>query len=418
VASSGLAIRDRKIFQKVFEIPVRCIKGAMRPHGAFAGATALPRMRVSLETVVQYASRYVYVNSASGVAPSKRFVWDWKEILRWEIEKYWSVDLTSADPKIETLFQEKKAFSSEHGKRSGEYMAYGFALAFIDRLLRIHPQRVLFFAASGSRADFHLPIILPGGSRAGLEARSRGYLREPSTKDRTAIAGKKAPAVGAPAHPGRGLVVYFLHGTDVVDGTDYGPQNETQLFLVDPADDAGVASELETQVAAVTNYLQLTERIGLHVYSKILQSALRTYEAFGELRADGDPYEPDFTHASPGAHPIRREYGGRWFVGRYFSSLVAEGITREQARLRMASGDYGTYSFEGLAIAVLRLIAVHDWSGLAAYSHYDDHGAEVADRFEEIRAVVFGDGFCSDDLELDESHEKEVHDVRVSFNLD
>jgi hypothetical protein len=417
MASSGLAIQNRSIFRKAFEISVRSINGSMRPQGAFAGATGVHRMRVSLETVVQYASRYVYVNSGSGAVPSTRFARDWKEILRWEVDRFWAVDLSGADPKIETLFQAKKSFSQEHGQRSGEHLAYGFALAFIDRLLNIHPQRVLFFAASGARADFHLPIILPDGSRAGLEARSRGYVREPKAEDITAIKAKKAPAKGAVAHPGRGLVVYFLHGAKITKSKGYGPQNQTQLFLVDPVGDAGAYSDLETQVTAVRNYLQLTERIGLHVYTQILQSALKSHKENGELRAQPQPYEPDFGRPSP-THPIRREFGGRMFVGRFFSSLVAEGITPEQARARMAGGDYGTYSFEGLAIDVLRLIALHDWAGLAAYSHYGNERPEATDALEDVRAVVFGDGFCADDLELDESHAREVHDVKVSFGLE
>jgi len=413
----GLGIQDRTVFRRPFDIPVRCINGSLRPAGAFANATSIHNVRVSLETVVQYASRYLFVNPGGGASPSTRFARDWKEILRWEIEKFWIVDLSTTAPKIGTRFESAKAYSAEHGKRSGEYMAYGFALAFIDRLLRIHPQRVLFFAASEARADFHLPIILPDGKRAGLEARSRGYFREPGADDVAAIWGKKSPSKVGVIRPGRGLVVYLLHGLGTTKSRDYGTQNQTQLFLVDPIDDSGAASEMDAEVAAVRNYLQLTQRIGLHHYSEILEGALTNWEFRGDLRANRSPYEPDFTMRMPGVHPDSREYGGVRFIGRVFSSLLAEGITKERAIARMASGDYGFYSFEGLAVSVLRLIALQRWAELASYSHYHDHPAETAVQFEELQAVVFGDGFCSEDLELDETHEKEIEEVKRSFGI-
>jgi hypothetical protein len=102
------------------------------------------------------------------------------------------------------------------------------------------------------------------------------------------------------------------------------------------------------------------------------------------------------------------------FVGRFFSSLVAEGISLQQAQARMDAGDFGTYSFEGLAIEVLRLIALHDWAALAAYSHFGDALRSDVTALEE-RAIAFGDGFCADDIELDESYVREVNDVRLSF---
>lgn len=124
MTSSGLTIRNRSVFRSAFEIPVRCINGSMRPQGAFHKATAIAGMRVSLETVVQYASRYLYVNTASGSGPSARLAREWKEILRWEVDTFWRLNLSGSHPQMETLFQATKAFSHEHGQRCGEYLAW------------------------------------------------------------------------------------------------------------------------------------------------------------------------------------------------------------------------------------------------------------------------------------------------------
>jgi hypothetical protein len=318
---------------------------------------------VKLDEAIQAADRHIYVQ---GRPPNPlAFVEDWINVLRWEVNNLWDVR-----PAENCYLRDRtRNLTHEHYKRSGEILAEGLAIAFLENRLKLPRQRFFFINGGGTRPDLvvqlkprHCSALLHDRLRFMVEVRSRQHMSNLSAEDRKELKKKKA----SPGMAGV-LAIYCCYG----EGEHRNKSARTRIHLADPpGNDLPKVSEAEVGEIAIHHYLRITSQIGLWAHRDHLY---RAAEARG---IDA----PSFTRAGLRAIHIgiRRSEGGEWFRGREFnelvflasltpSSIAERDSIRDRVRRRVNAGELGAMVFRGLNERVLRLIEASDWLGLAEY---------------------------------------------------
>lgn len=318
---------------------------------------------VTLDRAIQAADRHVYVQ---GEPPNPlSFVEDWINLLRWEVSNLWEVQAAQSC----YLRDRSRNLTHEHYKRSGEILAEGMAIAFLEDRLGVPRQRFFFVNGNKARPDFvvklkarHRTALLVNRLRFMVEVRSRSRMRNLTAADRKELAKKKAAAGAAGV-----LAVYCCYGAGKhKDGTA-----RTRFHLADPPANGGrEATDSEVAEIVIHHYLRITSQLGLWRHRDHLLRVVRATGATAPLFPQVDPRAVQFG--------VRRRNGGQTYRGREFNELlelasrrpttVAErDATQDRIRRRVAAGEFGAMVFRGLNEEVLRLIEESDWLRLAEY---------------------------------------------------
>lgn len=356
---------------------------------------------VTLDQAIQAADRHVYVQ---GQPPNPvAFVEDWINLLRWEVSTLWEV--RAADSSY--LRDVGRNLTHEHYKRSGEVLAEGLAIVFLEERLGIPRQRFFFVNGSGLRPDFvvklkprHCRALLHNRLRFMLEVRSRSNMRSLSARDRRELAGKKTLRRAAGV-----LAVYACYG----DGRHRDGTARTRLHLADPPGDEGrEASDGEVSEIVIHHYLRITSQLGLWHHRDHLLRAAKNID--GELQ--------NFSRSNQQTIPsiVRRKAGNQTYQGREFNELIAlashspataaeHDSIRERIKRRVSAGEFGGMVFRGLNETVLRFIEESSWLKLAEYQDADakefkvDHWIRSDGVFRSEVAIESGSDLAKDLVE-------------------
>lgn len=323
---------------------------------------------VAIDEAIQAADRHVYVQ---GHPPNPlKFVEEWINLLRWEVNNLWEIRPAESC----YLWHSGLNLTHEHYKRSGEIIAEGIAIAFLESRLKVPRQRFFFINGAGARPDFivklkarHRTALLHNRLRFMVEVRSRQSMCNLSADDHSKLAAKKAVCGMAGV-----LAVYCCYGP----GKHRNGNSRTRIHLADPpGDDPQPASDAEIAEIAIHHYLRITSQIGLWRHRDHL---LRAAEARGIAAARfKQPAESDIRLG------VVRSERAQAFRGREFNDLLAMASdmprsvaerdeTRRRIRRRVEAGELGSMVFRGLNEKTLQLIEASDWEGL---SNYNDAGA-------------------------------------------
>ena len=317
----------------------------------------------TLDQAIQAADRHVYVHGQPRNPLS--FVEDWINLLRWEVNNLWEVQAA------QSCYQRNRGrnLTHEHYKRSGEILAEGVAIAFLEDRLRVPRQRFFFVNGSDARPDFvvklkarHRTALLLNRMRFMLEVRSRSGMRNLTAADRSELANKKT-AMGAAGV----LAVYCCYGA----GSHRDGTSRTRIHLADPpGDETREVSDADVSGTTIHHYLRITSQLGLWRHRDHL---LRVAQAREDTKVRFPKLESHFIEFGVGRPEDGQTYRGREFndllelASSEPKTLAERDATRERIRRRVNAGEFGAMVFRGLNEDVLRMIEDSDWLRLADY---------------------------------------------------
>lgn len=320
----------------------------------------------TMDQAIQAADRHLYIHGKPDNPLA--FVEDWINLLRWEVNNLWSIDVPNSHYERNTT----RNLTHEHYKRSGEILAEGIAIAFLEETLGVPRQSFYFISGSDARPDF---VIQPASSQrmalayAGssffLEVRSRSgrSMRNLHDKDREDLTKKKSAVTGIAGV----LAVYCMYG----QGKHKDDTARSRIHLADPpVDEASKLSEVDTAAVAISHYLRLTSQLGLWDHRDHLLRA-------AEVARKGSM--PTAKMNITGILPtVKRLYEDAIYRGRMFSDLqwlaaqqptTLDEKTRisEKVSKRIKAGDLGSLVFRGINVEVIELIEQARYLELAKY---------------------------------------------------
>jgi hypothetical protein len=363
-------------FQQYIELPVSVdAKSPLKGRLPSVLPTPIPPFRFRMMEAIRAVERHVFVEGLSDNPIP--LVESAVAAFTWEFDTFWTVDALrdAYYPKMKAL-----SLTIEHVARSGELIAEGIALQFLEQRLGVSRALCRFIAPNGNkpRLDYEftpihgtiLSTCYPGLPKMQVEVRSRKETDRLKSKDRTRLTKKKK---GKPK--GHTLAIYCCYGEPT---TKFSPQ----IILADPDGPPDIATEEDASDAALINYERITGRIGLWYHNALIRSEIRTRRI--DVVLPSQLYEQQIAPPRP---PLSsRSSGGRRYRGRDFSDRILEaelGIESAQAALlRIDRGDLGVLTFHGLNSVALERIEEGDWHGLTRF--LDDSHSEDA--------VITGDG--------------------------
>lgn len=342
----------------------------------------------TLDQAIVTAERHMFIlDPASKVInlnPSK-LVSDWVNLLRWEVGAFWQVIRGSPD-QITT----KAQFTHEHPKRSGEMLAEGISLLFLEDRMKYPPQCFWFYKGAKARPDFIFDSTFRGmggmwnGSQFGVEARCRSSQANLHGVDEDDLQAKKA------ANPNLSCVlgVYFFHGQGP-HASNSAPM--TRIHLADPEGQGRSMHDYERAWVIINHYLGVVSRIGMWEHRDHLSQCLHDAASGLYPKRHLSPQDPK---------AIRRVVHGPlgWprdkknFVGRHFNTLLEMAcerpadqheyrLIRQRVQAALDSGSFGYHVFRGLRKDVVAFLADAKWRELEQYRDKDtgihDHGVTI-----------------------------------------
>jgi hypothetical protein len=355
-----------------------------------------------LQDVVVAASRFLFVRSDPSAPPSN-MVQEWQAILAWEIEHFWDVDISTSS--LESTYAATGIFTTEHSTRSGEHLAAGIALLYVDQLPWMNVAACEFFQGSGARPDFVLPISLENNKLVGLEARCRAYTA--SLDEETEV----KPIEAKKDHPDfdEMLAVYWHYGRPLVRGSSVTKhKSRTRLLVLDPRGEGRVQPESRRKLTILKNYLRICAEIGLWFYRDRIGAAIKAVELSVPLP---DPADRAFVLHWPYYHPQTERFGDSDYVGRQFSTALAAaaGTRQGQRRELLQSEGLGSYGFVGINAEILRAINDGDWDALFGFRDRLAHSGAAGP------ATILSDGYCTRWRPITDPESREASDVRSSM---
>jgi hypothetical protein len=349
-------------FKRTITIPVE--EDADLPLTAALRAQLTPGNSFSftLDDAIAAGDRFLAIH---GQPPNPaQVVSDWLNMLRWEFSTYWEspggnwYDVRQGGP---------VAFSSEHPKRSGELLAHGVAILFLERRLRIARSRFFFLDGATARPDFMVrlqrsaqrTVLLRDRHRMGLEVRSRYRVQKVPCGDVAKLQQKKLALANT-------VAVYCAYGAP----TEVRNEQRTRILLADPDGEGEVAEGPEVARIIFGHYVGVTARLGVWDVRTALE------EMLAALNAGGPMPEPRPRPARRGVVRVlnREVIGGRTYEGRFFSELLvrhAQGLLSDEERnLLIRTGRLGRVFFAGIRQDVLELLESFDLRALEGF--FDD----------------------------------------------
>jgi hypothetical protein len=388
-------------FMTPMTVPVDLVPGKP-PAGVFAGLHPPTPFAFRLQDVVVAASRFLFVRSVPSALPTN-MVQEWQAILAWEIEHFWDVNVAASS--FESTYAAAGIFTTEHSTRSGEHLAAGIALLYVDQLPWMTVAACEFFPGSGARPDFVLPINLANNKLVGLEARCRAYVASLDQKTEVeSIEAKKE-------HPefDEMLAVYFHYGQPLARTSSVTKhKSRTRLLVLDPRGEGRMQPEARRRLTILTNYLRICSEVGLRFYPDRIRAAMDAVELSVPLPG---PSEREFVLHRPTYHPQVERFGDSNYVGRHFSTALAAaaGLRETQRRELLQTEGLGSYGFVGINSEVLRVINDGDWDALFGFrdrlAHSDAAGP----------ATILSDGYCTHWRPITDPESREASDVRSSM---
>ena len=330
------------------------------------------------EQVLSAAERHVFIEGEPDNPID--LVEDWITALKWEMDAFWIISSHA-----NTYYPKDKrhgiSLTGEHWKRSGEYIAEGIAIAFLEARLGLSRARFAFYSPRDMkpRPDFiltpqpsdRLMVLYPGQASLGVEIRSRSRWNSIHKSDHLDLNDKKT-RFGRTNQ----LSVYCSYGERS------GRYAGCRLILGDPPGDGVIFEAEDVRNVAIRSYLDVCRRIGLWSYARVLQARLRGQELNLE---PGPDVATGAVRLVSRLAPNGSRYRGREFATFYSDAVNDIEATEERVNIRAQSGDLGTIVFRGVNTDVLDLIESQDWDGLVRF--YDPASAEV----HEGRTIT-GDG--------------------------
>ncbi len=359
-------------FQRRLSVPV--IEDEDLPLASGLSAALAPGTDFSftIDDAILAGDRFLAIH---GRPPNPvQMVRDWVNVLRWEVSTYWEsprghwYDVRPNPPTW---------FSAEHPKRSGELLAHGIAILFLERRLRVARSRFFFLEGADARPDFLVrlqrsaqrAVLLTDRSKMGLEVRSRYRVRQVPTTDKPKLLKKKQAMTNT-------VAVYCAYGAP----TEKRGSARTKIVLADPPGEGRPAEDAEVAEIIFGHYLGVAGRLGLWDARDALDILLGRLAAGGDLPAP-QPLGPGRPRAF--GLPIETVQGVR-YVGRFFSELL---VRRDQGLLSpsdrdvaLKTGRFGRVFFAGIREDLLRAVVAVD---LAAVEGFFDDRALRKDQVDE-----------------------------------
>jgi hypothetical protein len=330
----------------------------------------------TLDQAISTSERHMYIYDPGGptwlINPMK-MVHDWVNLLRWEVSTFWKVYRGNRD-EIAHTDKVHVHYTHEHPKRSGEVLAEGMALLFLEERMGCPPQCFWFFKGAKARPDFIFNIPFHGigmmlnGYQFGVEVRCRSSQANLYNADEGDLIKKKQ------ANPQMSNLfgIYFFYGK----GIHKKGLAKTRLHLADPHGEGNLMPENERAWVVINHYLGVVSRLGLWDYQEYLLDCLKetlrgrvpeTPMEEGPILVSDDPNVPF-------------ELGQKWqdFIGAGFNTLIEELREEDLARAKIEanyrilqaqfdSGFFGFHVFKGIRKFVLALIERADWQALEKY---------------------------------------------------
>ena len=203
---------------------------------------------------------------------------DWINIQRWETQHFWEVGPHSC-----RLYQNQQTqVTSEHRLRSGELLAEGLAILFLEKRLKWGRQNFFFYEGAGARPDFIFNLspnrrfgVAWQRRRYGLEARLAQTQLNLWAQDITDLTAKKAAPI--PTTPISGVIaIYCFYGRG--NHSDQNTTPCTRLHLADPEEEGAPMTDDEIAEIIIHHYLGATSRAGLWGYRDRLRKLAKTLQ--------------------------------------------------------------------------------------------------------------------------------------------
>lgn len=318
----------------------------------------------SIEEAIQAADRHIYIE---GRPPNPlAFIEDWINILRWEVNNLWKVDVANSQYERNL----NMALTHEHYKRSGELLAEGIAVLFLEKRLRVSRQRFFFYRGAGARPDYvvslkarHRRALLLQHNKIGIEVRSRtAACRNIPAPDRKDIRAKKTIA-----GLGGVLAVYCYYGT----GRHRDGISRTRIQLADPPSDRNInVHDYDEAATVIHHYLSITSQLGLWDHRDHLIRAAKEAHARKIYRTPLRVHDSQRVERCVSHKWMQQSYQGREFnellylAGENIIDLETKQVIQREIRHRLDAGDYGTLTFRGLNDVALQHIENCRWEEL------------------------------------------------------
>ncbi|MHB1549831.1 MAG: hypothetical protein ACYCX6_01345 [Vulcanimicrobiaceae bacterium] len=351
-------VQDREL-KATIELPVTEDQRAPLAGHLSALLTPLAPFRFRMEDAIRAVERHVFVDGlADNPIP---IVESAVAAFTWEFDTYWTVD--SGQNAYYPSVGRGLNLTIEHVARTGELIAEGIALQFLEQRLNVSRAACRFIAPDGNapRLDYaftpihgtSLAAYYPGKPKMRLEVRSRKEMQTLQPRDYKKLTRKKKGH-----QSGQTLAIYCCYGFP--DGI-FTPQ----IILADPIGEPDIVTEDEAVEAGLMNYERVTSRIGLWEANSKIRAELRA-------RNIGDDLPPllyeRLTQVPPDDLVTMKqfEYRGRFFPDRLLEAEQDVYSARE-ALVFLNAGDYGKLKFQGLREEALQLIYTGSWSKLCRY---------------------------------------------------
>lgn len=352
------------------------------------------------EQVLGAAERHVFIDGEPDNPID--LVEDWVTALKWEMDAFWIIN------SLNNTYYPKDhrhgiSLTGEHWKRSGEYIAEGIAIAFLEARLGVSRARFGFYSPRDKkpRPDFimtpqpsdRLMVLFPGQPALGVEIRSRSRWNRIHKSDHQELNDKKT-RFGKTNQ----LSVYCSYGERS------GRFKGCRLILGDPPGD-GVVFELQAVRQVVAHaYLDACRRIGLWAYARVIAAWLRGED----VTLEGGPDVAKGSVRLESRTVAGERYRGREFATFYSDAMNDPEVTAESLHRREGSGDMGSLIFRGLNLRALDLIESHDWNGLVEF--YDENSTR-----DHQGRLITGDGTYREARRVTEGSEEASEILRFTL---
>ncbi len=374
----------------------------------------------TMDDAISTAERHMFIldpNATSLQLNPVKLVQDWVNLVRWEVSTFWNTYPGTPD-EIAHTDNVHVHYTHEHPKRSGEVLAEGLALLFLQDRMNIPPQCFWFYKGGKARPDFIFDTTFRGagvmwnGSQFGVEARCRKSQANLYDIDEKDLHKKKVnnPQLSAV------LGVYFFYGR----GSH--PRNlepMTRIHLADPQQEGLPLTNTQRAWVIINHYLGATSRIGMWEHRDHLATCLHqaAHGVYPDQRMNLDDRRIQRTVPQPGREPGDRHD----FRGRHFNSLLAAAsvspksqdetkIIRKTIQLRLNSGDLGQHVFRGIRRDVLSLIENCQWGELENYRDPDAGGHSPGE-------AITADGYLVQQSPITDRSSEEARDVIKQLGL-
>ena len=331
----------------------------------------------TMDQAINTAERHMYIfdsGISSWLTNPVKMVNDWVNLVRWEVSTFWKVYRESGD-EIAHTDSRQVHYTHEHPKRSGEVLAEGIALLFLENRMDCPPQCFWFYKGSKARPDFIFDTSFRGigmmmsGSHFGVEARCRKSQANLYAADEEDLLRKKQ----SNSNMSYIIGIYLFYG----EGHHKRKlKRRTRLHLADPGGEGRPMSDSERAWVIINHYLGVASRLGLWDHRDYLLSCLQD-TARGKVPETPLEDVRDLDSADPKV-PLDVEQKWRDFVGTDFNTLVEEAKGAELDRLESIAGHkrvqaqldggyLGYNVFRGIRKSVLRMIERGEWRKLEEY---------------------------------------------------